>query len=60
MNQKRVGQALLPASGDWHGIDVAWRLALIGSGTGLLAGPCQAACAKVPEFTHGTFMLPRD
>jgi MFS family permease len=35
--------ALLPAAGDWRGVDVAWRLALIGAGTGLLAGPCQAA-----------------
>lgn len=34
---------LVGAAPGWGPADVAWRLALVGAGTGILAGPCQAA-----------------
>ncbi|SDJ95767.1 MFS transporter [Nonomuraea jiangxiensis] len=34
---------LVSGSTEWGAVDIAWRLALVGAGTGLLAGPTQAA-----------------
>ncbi|SCE82438.1 Predicted arabinose efflux permease, MFS family [Micromonospora carbonacea] len=45
--------ALLGASGDWRAVDLAWRLALVGAGTGLLAGPCQAAVMNAVSPDRG-------
>jgi MFS transporter, DHA2 family, multidrug resistance protein len=51
--------ALLPSAAGWHPLDVAWRLAVVGAGLGMLAAPSQAAVmtAVPPErgATAGAF-----
>lgn len=53
-----------PLSADWRPVDLAWRLALGGIGTGLFGGPVQAmamnaAPRSLIATTAGTFQLAR-
>ncbi|MFI0482786.1 MFS transporter [Actinomadura sp. 9N215] len=51
-----VGALLLvPVDAGWHAADLSWRLAVIGVGTGLFAGPSFAMLmSNVPAHLHGT------
>ncbi|HEX2032740.1 MAG TPA: MFS transporter, partial [Chloroflexota bacterium] len=50
-----AGLLLLPLDPSWSGLDVAWRLALIGLGSGFFAGPNQSGIlAATPPSLVGT------
>ncbi|WP_433465134.1 MFS transporter [Spirillospora sp. CA-128828] len=46
---------LVPAGSGWHASDMSWRLAVLGAGTGLFAGPSFAMLmSSAPESLQGT------
>ncbi|MGH3240938.1 MAG: MFS transporter [Spirillospora sp.] len=46
---------LVPVGTGWHAADLSWRLAVIGAGTGLFAGPSSAMLmANAPAHLQGT------